>query len=118
MNPFLTVAAATLLAASIAPAHAASPASGQTMNTDVKAAATAPPAQAVSASGEVKAIDPDTHKVTIAHGAIPALNWPAMTMRFTITPQTRLGAVKPGDQVDFTFIQQGNLSLLQTIHAK
>lgn len=39
-----------------------------------------------------------------------------MTMRFTITPQTQLGAVKPGDKVAFTFIQQGNLSLLQDIH--
>lgn len=39
-----------------------------------------------------------------------------MTMRFTITPQTQLNAVKPGDKVSFTFIQQGNLSLLQDIH--
>lgn len=120
MNTILTIAAAGLFSALIAPAHAAAPSSGQpmnmNMNMDMKTAAAASPT--VSASGEVKAIDRDTNKVTIAHGAIPALNWPPMTMRFTITPQTRLDAVKPGDKVDFTFIQQGNLSLLQSIHAQ
>ncbi len=55
--------------------------------------------------------------VAIAHQAIPALNWPPMTMRFTITPQTQLNNVKDGDSVDFTFVQQGNLSLLQDIRA-
>ncbi|MFH0406911.1 copper-binding protein, partial [Klebsiella quasipneumoniae] len=49
--------------------------------------------------------------------AIPAVNWPPMTMRFTITPQTQLNNVKDGDSVDFTFVQQGNLSLLQDIRA-
>ncbi|MDQ8033576.1 MAG: copper-binding protein [Bordetella sp.] len=118
MNAILNIAAAGLFSALIAPAHAAAPSSGQpmNMNMDMKTATAASPA--VSASGEVKAIDRDTNKVTIAHGAIPALNWPPMTMRFTITPQTRLDALKPGDKVDFTFIQQGNLSLLQSIHAK
>lgn len=41
-----------------------------------------------------------------------------MTMRFTITPQTQLNNVKDGDNVDFTFVQQGNLSLLQDIRAQ
>lgn len=76
---------------------------------------TAGQSQVVSASGVVKAIDNDSHKITIAHEPVPALNWPAMTMRFTLTPQTRLTAISPGDKVAFTFIQQGNLSLLQTI---
>ena len=73
-------------------------------------------AQAISATGEVKIIDMEGKKVTIDHDAIPAVNWPPMTMRLTITPQTQLNAVKPGDKVAFTFIQQGNLSLLQDIH--
>ena len=71
---------------------------------------------AVSARGEVKIIDMASKKITIAHQPIPALNWPAMTMRFTLAPDTQLNDVKPGDNVDFTFIQQGNLSLLQDIH--
>ncbi|EGT4254518.1 copper-binding protein [Citrobacter amalonaticus] len=72
----------------------------------------------VSATGVVKGIDRESDKVTIEHGPIPALNWPAMTMRFTITPQTQLNDIKPGDNVAFTFIQQGNLSLLQDIKSQ
>ncbi|HCD2000204.1 cation efflux system protein CusF [Citrobacter farmeri] len=72
----------------------------------------------VSASGVVKSVDMESKKVTIEHGPIPALNWPAMTMRFTITPQTQLNGIKAGDNVAFTFIQQGNLSLLQDIKSQ
>lgn len=74
--------------------------------------------QAVHATGVVKSIDRESKKVTIAHDPVPALNWPAMTMRFTITPRTQLNAIKPGDNVTFNFIQQGNLSLLQDIKAQ
>ncbi|MDB2165245.1 cation efflux system protein CusF [Citrobacter farmeri] len=73
---------------------------------------------AVSATGVVKSVDMESKKVTIEHGPIPALNWPAMSMRFTITPQTQLNGVKAGDNVAFTFIQQGNLSLLQDIKSQ
>ncbi|MGG7377637.1 copper-binding protein, partial [Escherichia coli] len=38
-------------------------------------------------------------------------NWPEMTMRFTITPQTKMSEIKTGDKVAFNFVQQGNLSL-------
>ncbi|MDU2481802.1 MAG: copper-binding protein [Klebsiella sp.] len=72
---------------------------------------------AQAADPVIKAIDMDSKKITIAHEAIPAVNWPPMTMRFTITPQTQLNNVKDGDSVDFTFVQQGNLSLLQDIRA-
>lgn len=72
----------------------------------------------VSATGVVKSVDMESKKVTIEHGPIPALNWPAMTMRFTITPQTQLNGIKAGDNVAFTFIQQGNLSLLQDIKSQ
>ena len=74
--------------------------------------------QAVSATGVVKLIDTDAQKITIEHGPIAALSWPAMTMRFTLTPETPLQNIKPGDQVEFSFVQQGNLSLLKAIHTK
>ena len=104
-----TVILGLLLSAAISGAQAAGHQHGEMMPA-------AGQAQAISATGEVKIIDMESQKVTIDHDAIPALNWPPMTMRFTITPQTQLGAVKPGDKVAFTFIQQGNLSLLQDIH--
>ncbi|MCU6667374.1 cation efflux system protein CusF [Enterobacteriaceae bacterium H4N4] len=73
---------------------------------------------AVSATGEVKLIDMKENKITIAHEPVAALNWPAMTMRFTLTSDTQAQGINAGDKVDFSFIQQGNLSLLQQIHVK
>ncbi|HBI09790.1 copper-binding protein [Franconibacter pulveris] len=45
----------------------------------------------------------DAQGVAIAHQAIPALNWPPMTMTFA-QPTTPV-ALKPGDAVAFTFRQ-------------
>lgn len=81
-------------------------------------AATAEQHPVVNATGEVKHIDMQEKKITIAHGPVAALNWPAMTMRFTLTPTTHLQDIKPGDKVEFTFVQQGNISLLQDMHTQ
>jgi len=73
--------------------------------------------QLVSATGVVKAIDLENKKITIAHEAIPAIGWPAMTMRFTFTQQNdSIKKLTVGSQVNFSFIQQGNISLLQDIN--
>ena len=45
--------------------------------------------QVISATGEVKGIDLESKKITIHHDPIATVNWPEMTMRFTITPQTK-----------------------------
>lgn len=72
--------------------------------------------QVISGIGIVKGIDLAEKKMTIAHEAIPAVNWPPMTMRFTITdPKTQPGDIKVGDKVAFDFVQQGSLSLLRDI---
>ncbi|MGE0972060.1 cation efflux system protein CusF [Klebsiella sp. WOUb02] len=107
-----TVILGLLLSAAVSGAQAAGHQHGEMMS----AAPAAGQVQVISTTGEVKTIDMESKKVTIDHDAIPALNWPPMTMRFTITPQTQLNAIKPGDKVTFTFIQQGGLSLLQDIH--
>jgi Cu(I)/Ag(I) efflux system periplasmic protein CusF len=45
--------------------------------------------QVINSKGVVKEIDLNSKKITIAHEAIPAVGWPAMTMRFTfVTLQT------------------------------
>ncbi|WP_368760954.1 cation efflux system protein CusF [Klebsiella quasipneumoniae] len=103
----------TLFSGAVFAVQAADPHAGMAMHEQPAAAQT----QSISGKGAIKAIDMDSKKITIAHEAIPAVNWPPMTMRFTITPQTQLNNVKNGDSVDFTFVQQGNLSLLQDIRA-
>ncbi len=76
-----------------------------------------PEQQIIHASGVVKEIDLVNKKITIAHDAIPAVGWPEMTMRFTFTSQDdSINALTVGAAVNFSFIQQGNISLLQTIN--
>jgi Cu(I)/Ag(I) efflux system protein CusF len=54
------------------------------------------------AKGVVKAWG--EQKVLLAHPAIPALNWPPMTMNF-LQPSSPLPALAAGTAVDFSFRQ-------------
>ncbi|WP_425531622.1 copper-binding protein [Kluyvera cryocrescens] len=84
---------------------------GQMMDMSAKA-------QVIEGTGIVKRIDMDAKKITIDHQAIPAIGWPAMTMRFTFSePTEAIKQLKEGEQVNFSFVQQGNISLLQDIKA-
>jgi Cu(I)/Ag(I) efflux system protein CusF len=55
----------------------------------------------VTGQGVVKKVDRQNLRITLAHEAIPALNWPAMTMAFAVADQALLEGVKPGDKVSF-----------------
>ncbi|KAK0348055.1 hypothetical protein LTR94_038732, partial [Friedmanniomyces endolithicus] len=50
------------------------------------------------ATGKVTAVDAGS--VTIAHEAIPAIKWPAMTMTFKADPKL-LSGIAAGDKVAF-----------------
>ena len=65
----------------------------------------AAPAAAKSGTGlgEVKALDAKAGKVTLHHGPVAALGWPAMTMTFKAAPGL-LKTVKPGQKVRFTVL--------------
>ena len=52
------------------------------------------------AAGTVTAIDADAGKITLDHGPIPELGWPAMTMTFKAGPAVT-GAAAVGDKVAF-----------------
>jgi Cu(I)/Ag(I) efflux system periplasmic protein CusF len=60
------------------------------------------PEKSVTATGTVKKVDAAKHVVNLSHQAIPAINWPAMTMDFVAAPDVDLSALKPGQQVEFT----------------
>lgn len=66
----------------------------------------APSATTASASGTVEAVDIAAKTITIAHGPIDALKWPAMTMTFK-APEVDLTALKQGDQVNFELTSAG-----------
>ncbi|SCK33573.1 membrane fusion protein, Cu(I)/Ag(I) efflux system [Variovorax sp. HW608] len=67
-------------------------------------AATASPA-AYRAEGKVESVESDS--ITISHGPVPELKWPAMTMGFGKADAAAFADVKPGDAVRFEFRKGG-----------
>ncbi|HEY3077379.1 MAG TPA: copper-binding protein [Burkholderiales bacterium] len=63
--------------------------------------------QAHKASGTVTKVDAQKGNVTIAHGPVQTMNWPAMTMTFKVKDKAALNRVKQGDKLDFSFVQSG-----------
>lgn len=59
-------------------------------------------------SGVVTAVDRTAGTLTIQHGAIAALEWPAMTMPFKADPPSLLDTVKAGDRIEFDVTSEGN----------
>lgn len=45
--------------------------------------------------------------ITLSHEPVPALQWPAMTMTFTLADPSSAQGLRVGDRVHFTFDQQG-----------
>lgn len=58
-------------------------------------------------TGTVTAIDKAAGKITLAHGPIPEVGWPAMTMAFTAKPAL-LEKVAVGDKVAFEVTVTGS----------
>lgn len=67
-----------------------------------------------SGEGSITAIDPGTGKISLAHGPVAELNWPAMTMGFT-AKDGQLGGLKVGDKVKFTFRWDGKSAEIESI---
>jgi len=66
----------------------------------------------VHAIGTVNSIDAAGRKVTLSHGPIPQVGWPAMTMDFAVAPGVDLKAITPGMRVAFT-LEKGENGLFQ-----
>lgn len=59
------------------------------------------------ASGTVKRLDQKAGTVTLAHGPVATLNWPAMTMSFKVKDKGLLPRLAEGSKVDVQFTKQG-----------
>lgn len=57
--------------------------------------------------GVITAIDPRAATITIKHGPIPAVSWPAMTMIFKANPPALLHGLHVGQRVGFDLKTQG-----------
>ncbi len=73
--------------------------------------------QKASAIGTVESVDATAGKITIAHGPVDALKWPAMTMAFAATPE-QIASVQAGQQVQFEFTLKGMGATITTITPK
>ncbi len=76
------------------------------MASETPAMTTEAAAKKASATGTVEAVDATAGKITIAHGPVDALQWPAMTMGFKATPE-QVASVQVGQKVEFEFESQG-----------
>lgn len=76
---------------------------------------TAPEAVATlhAASGRITAISASS--VTISHGPVASLNWPAMNMQFGLTRPQLAQGLRVGDSVAFRFRQNGGAYVVEEI---
>ena len=67
-----------------------------------------PRAKPVSHRGEgtVEGVDLKANTITLSHGPIASLKWPAMSMEFTLANASLAQKLKPGDRVAFEFVER------------
>jgi RND family efflux transporter MFP subunit len=72
------------------------------------APARAPAAPAAHrADGRIESVDVSSGTLTIAHGAVPSLKWPEMTMEFPVANSSLMSGIAPGAAVSFEFVERG-----------
>jgi Cu(I)/Ag(I) efflux system protein CusF len=71
-------------------------------------------APVATADGTIRAFDTTKHAVTIAHGAVPAVQWPPMTMAFSVT-EDQMKGLATGDRVSFSFRLEGSRATIVSI---
>ncbi|MDH4482740.1 MAG: copper-binding protein [Rhodoferax sp.] len=68
--------------------------------------------------GEIRKVDKEGGKMTIAHGEIKSIDMPPMTMVFTVKNPVLFGDLKKGDKVRFAVVREdGKLVLTEIVPA-
>lgn len=75
----------------------------------------APAVKHAQGQGVIKAVDPKARTITIAHGAIPALGWPPMTMTFATAPKLAQTGLKPGAKIGFDLDSKGMSGMVTAV---
>src|SRR6266571_5186609 len=65
--------------------------------------------------GTVKKVDAAAGTVTIAHGPILTMKWPAMSMTFTVKDKALLGKFSQDKKVEFEFVEQGSNYVITSV---
>ena len=82
--------------------HGAAPKSGK----DGEKPAAASPAAGHRAEGTVDSVDAKDGTVSLSHGPVASLKWPAMTMEFKVANPSLLQTLKLGAKVDVEFVER------------
>lgn len=90
------------MSSNMAAANTAAPPAGDMASMDMSGAA-----MTGTGEGEVTAVDKTAGTITLRHGPIPGVKWPAMTMTFKANPTSLADQVKVGDKVSFDVKVQG-----------
>ena len=69
-----------------------------------------------SGTGTVKKIAAAKGVVTLAHGPIASLRWPAMTMSFELKDAALAKGIKAGDAVDFELVRSQDSYVITRLH--
>ncbi|MBV5299733.1 MAG: efflux RND transporter periplasmic adaptor subunit [Rhodoferax sp.] len=91
------------------PAPATPAAASASASSSSVSSSTAPAARGAGhqAEGTVEDVDAKAGTVSLTHGPIASLKWPAMTMEFKVANNALLKALKPGAKVRFQFVERG-----------
>lgn len=107
------IATIALLAAACSPPATQEPAksdAGMTMETPAPAVA-----GPITGTGTVTQVDAAAGTITLNHGAIPAVSWPAMTMQFTAENPAILQGIAVGDTVSFELKSATETSIVTSV---
>lgn len=67
------------------------------------------------ATGTVKTMDAKAGTVTLAHGPVASLNWPAMTMKFKVKDKALMKKLNAGNKVDIEFVKDRNVYVVTKV---
>lgn len=112
------VLAAAVSLAVIVPAIAHSGATGNMQGMGTMQGMSGAAMVTANGDGVVTALNAKAGTVTIHHGPIAALKWPAMTMEFKASSPSLLKGIKVGQKVNFTLMQMGGAISLTAIKPK
>jgi Cu(I)/Ag(I) efflux system protein CusF len=67
------------------------------------------------AIGVVKKVDPKAGTVTLDHGPVKSMNWPAMQMAFKVEDKTMLDKLAEGKKVEVEFLERGKEHVITSV---
>jgi len=82
---------------------------------DAKGATKAAKSRIHEADAVVKAVDAVQGKVTLAHGRVKSLGWPAMTMAFAVKDKALLDKLAVGKKVHVGFQKEGDSYVVSSV---